>query len=372
MSVYRYVVRTGPCLASFLVCASAAMALPAQYELTGLGFFPGGTFSEAYSLNENDQVVGMAENPNGYPRAFVWDKVNGMQNLGTMGASQAWAYGINDQGQIVGSVRSGAKTTAFVYQEIGGVGFMSPLNLGIPSSDGSQARDINNNGMIVGDVYNPTEGTGYAYMYELSSGTVTNLGTLSDGDYAMAWAINDHDQVAGSSDTVIQGHIHAFRWEGGTMNDLGTLYGDYLTFGFGINDYGVVVGEARDSEFRQRAFRIEPGGSMENLGVIGEESDVSGAEAINNSGVIVGYSMDAAFAYEPGVGMIDLNTRLDPDLLADGWHLLWAYDINNKGHIVGKAMNPDGNIEAVLLTPEPASLLMVMLAGGLMLRRSRS
>jgi probable HAF family extracellular repeat protein len=65
-----------------------------------LGTF-GGSESWAYGLNDQGDVVGSADEPNGTYHAFVWDGAE-MVDLGTLGGYYSLAYGINDQGIIVG------------------------------------------------------------------------------------------------------------------------------------------------------------------------------------------------------------------------------------------------------------------------------
>jgi probable HAF family extracellular repeat protein len=88
------------------------------------------------------------------------------------------------------------------------------------------------------------------------------------------------------------------------------------------------------------------------------------ALAINNNGQIVGnaeINADGdyhACLFDPtGNGNnIDLNTLINP---ASGWILKEALCINNNGWIVGEGINPDGYIRAYLLTPEPASAILI-------------
>ncbi len=47
--------------------------------------------------------------------------------------------------------------------------------------------------------------------------------------------------------------------------------------------------------------------------------------------------------------MTDLNELIPKD---SGWEVTGSYDINNKGQIVGKAINPAGQEHAFLLTPK--------------------
>jgi hypothetical protein len=65
---------------------------------------------------------------------------------------------------------------------------------------------------------------------------------------------------------------------------------------------------------------------------------------------------------------INLNALIDPD---SGLILKCAYSINNHGWIVGSGINPDGLSHAFLLTPEPATILLLGF-GGLLLKKRRS
>ena len=75
-----------------------------------------------------------------------------MQDLGTLGGSSSFAYGVNDEGQVVGSsnVLAPDGAHAFVYRD----GTMRDLNdLADAAATGwvlSSARAINRSGQIVG------------------------------------------------------------------------------------------------------------------------------------------------------------------------------------------------------------------------------
>src|SRR5205807_414663 len=66
----------------------------------------GGKLSTAYGINAAGQVVGGAETASGVPHAFLWDAVNGMKDLGTLGGNSSAAYGINAAGQVVGEANT--------------------------------------------------------------------------------------------------------------------------------------------------------------------------------------------------------------------------------------------------------------------------
>jgi hypothetical protein len=61
-----------------------------------------------------------------------------------------------------------------------------------------------------------------------------------------------------------------------------------------------------------------------------------------------------------GGNNIDLNTLIDP---SSGWKLTYAESINNNGWIVGTGTNPDGYSRAYLLLPEPATFILLGMAG---------
>ena len=79
------------------------------------------------------------------------------------------------------------------------------------------------------------------------------------------------------------------------------------------------------------------------------------ARAINEEGQIVGYAnlpndMWHAFITD-GSGLVDLNTVLDAS--SAGWNIEYAFDINDRGQIVGRGWSPSGEMRGVLLTPVP-------------------
>lgn len=111
----------------------------------------GGNYSSANSLNNNSQIVGVAEVQPGLPHAFLYE--NGkMQDITTLPqASYSDANCINNYGVVVGSVDTVASSlVAFVYRN----GQMVNLNTQIPSSSGWRlisAVGINDAGFIVGN-----------------------------------------------------------------------------------------------------------------------------------------------------------------------------------------------------------------------------
>ena len=267
--------------------------------MTDLGTLPGGSSSEAYGINNNGQVVGWSYTSSGATHAFVYSG-GAMTNLGTLaGCSSSAAYGINDNGQVVGS-SSGGTTNAFLYS--GG----QMTNLGhLPVSPpqwpifmpviGAAAYGINNNGQVVGWSY---AASGYQHAFLYSSGTMTDLGTPSGYVASFASGINNNGQVVGCSYTgsmMSRNPYVAFLYSGGVWTDLGALPGYSQSFASGINSNGQVVGYLYTmSLFGSASYDafLYSGGTMVDLNTLIPANsgwDLEYASAINDNGQICGY-----------------------------------------------------------------------------------
>jgi probable HAF family extracellular repeat protein len=226
---------------------------------------------------------------------------------------------------------------------------------------------INESGQVVGT--SMAGGVPRAMLWSLSE-AAQDLGTLG-GTSSWAYAINESGQVVGASLTST-GSRHAFLWTPGQgMQDLGTLPGGTSSTARGINDLGQVVGESKvprpqpdPREPETQAFLWTPGQGMHDLGALGPSLNSSIAFDINNAGHVVGraFSSDRlilpptdpeyfsrAFLWAPGQGMQDLGD------LGGGYSV--AYAINDAGQVVGRSwlsvIVPDYGVlyKAFLWTP---------------------
>ncbi len=307
----------------------------AKGVMTDLGTL-GGPNSLAYEgPDEALEATGLAEtstpDPNGEDfcgygdnlicLAFSWQ--NGvMTPLDTLGGNNAQASGINNRGQIAGYAENSTpdpNCPAPQVLQFKPVLWTEGQTRVLPTYPGDQEGGvfwINNKGEMVGasgacSAYDPRYGLPLAPKHVLlwrNGGSVpVNLGSLGGKFNNAAFAINDNEQVVGTSDLPGDQYQHAFLWQNGAMSDLGTLPGDIISVGCGINNRGQVTGVSADS-----------GGSLR------------------------------AYLWQDGV-MTDLNTLIPPN---SPLYLLHAFSINSAGEIVGFAYNTQtGNVDAYLAIP---------------------
>jgi probable HAF family extracellular repeat protein len=133
-----------------------------------LPVLPGCTGGAALAINNNNQVVGYCNKPNGSTAlylAFIWDPVAGVTAIGDLGGNFALALDINDHGQVVGvGLPKGGKVGhAFLWQN----GTLSDLNTLAAAGTArtlQRADGINNDGRIVGTMILNATGEDYGFL----------------------------------------------------------------------------------------------------------------------------------------------------------------------------------------------------------------
>ncbi len=128
-------------------CESVAWWWTTETGMIEIGDLPGGpTWSEAYDINNLDEIVGRSLIEPASTRAFLWTPEGGMISLGTLPGGTSEAHGINDASWVVGE--SAGK--AFLWRP--GEGMMplgGPDGVAGPDVNGV-ANDINEVGQVTG------------------------------------------------------------------------------------------------------------------------------------------------------------------------------------------------------------------------------
>jgi probable HAF family extracellular repeat protein len=294
-------------------------------RIFNLGTF-GGTNSLSGDVNSRGLVVGAAENKDPDPfdfggivggllsptawHAFLWREGTRLQDLGTLGGPDSFAFFVNER------------------DEIGGISFTN-------------------------SVVNPSTGVPTLAPFFWKNGKMKNIGSLG-GSFGTMQFLNERSQMVGGSTLPGDFEVHAYVWAPGKgMKDLGTLGGTFSVSDW-INNKGVIVGGSttlNDEAFIATRWR---NGAIENLGTAGGNS-CSSAFQINERGEIAGQSFDCegtgvahATLWEPTGPAIDLNTFLPPD---SNLQLNETHFVNDRGELVVVGILPDGNPHIVVMVP---------------------
>lgn len=343
---------------SNILLATHTLAAPI---ITNLGVMPGGTWSEAWTVNGDGSVVaGWGSSFGGMWRAFRWTRAEGMHDLGSPpGVSiEIMARGISANGRtVVGTVandttgRRGFRWTAITGMQV--------LGTFPGESTSSWAYGVSTDGSMVAGVSNGIPAPhSYACRWN-AGGFIQSLGTLPDHWNSIAYAMSADGSAVSGQSSYQGGPGRAFRWTTtGGMENLGVLgLGEHGSAAYGISaDGNAVVGFASLAT-RALAFRWTPETGMQNLGLPPNGVD-SYAWSVSGDGSVVvgkadgyGYGSGNAVMWTAELGMVDLNAYL-PSVGVDltGWELYDARAVSADGYsITGQGMF-NGQVRAWLVS----------------------
>jgi len=164
-------------------------------------------------INDQGQAVGSSGScTNIATHAVLWENDAAFQ-LADLGPTGDDAYAINDHGQIVGYVTSPDRTTIFpVVWQNGAHGGVTSIPI-LPGDGAAFATGINNRGQVVGSTFN-SQGWSHGFIWQ--DGVVADLNSLIPGDSNLfiiaASNINERGQISGMAQVMSgpdEGKIHA-------------------------------------------------------------------------------------------------------------------------------------------------------------------
>ena len=273
----------------------------ATQTMRDLGVLPGTNDSNGYNVNSNGEVVGKSGGCNSDYSvceffAFYWSAATGMipinsiSNAGYNGANVV----INDVGSVGGVDAYGS---IYRWTLAGGI-----QNLGQACTDQSFVTAINARGDIIGDSGNPgfPGASACSFFAPGSSNTLTLL--YSPGTSSPPTNLG-YTENQGEVNIQVKG-----------INDTGVVVGTYFDYGVIYYGYAIPLGGFYSATLHNsHAFQWTLSGGFVDLGSLGALQDPyqlnvvrtnSSANAISNSGVIVGNSnlssgINAGFVYNP-------------------------------------------------------------------------
>ncbi len=329
------------------------------YDIVDIGTLGHEESSIPTGINNLGQVVGISTDRKGLTTAFYW--IDGkIKRVPGLRRKHSVATGINDSGQVVGyNLDDKGPFRTYIYS------IDKDNAIEIPTPDGNVlvlASSINNSGLVVGRVATSHHGSGdnsvneFAFKYKddtiidlQSALNLRKFGSVRSD----AISVNNNGRVVGHLYTSTHiGYSRGFFYdEGADPIDIGTL-GGHLTIVSSINDSDKVAGYSQTLNGDLRAFVWDRTNGMQTINPFPDGTQ-SLAYDINNRGQIVGASDSTvkrlrAFIYTDG-RLQDLNSLIPPN---SGWELVTARAINDKGQIVGEGVI-DGERHAYLLNPKP-------------------
>jgi probable HAF family extracellular repeat protein len=364
-----------------MAAGHSAHSMP-RYTFTDLGTL-GGTFSLAYGINNGGQIAGFSTLAgDAVEHSSVWEFGRTI-DLGTLGGPDSQSFtGLNEFGAVPGvaelaspdpngedfcGIGTHLTCLGFLWRK----GTMTPL--GTFGGNNSGAAMVNDLGVVAGyaetdvpDADCPPPQTLHYQPAIWKGSHIKSLPVYPGDTEGAAFWINNWGEVVGASGVCASFDPryavpirpdHALLWRSGHTIDLGNLGGQYNNSAFAINDLSEIVGasdiagDTPDAGF-QHAF-LWRHGRMTDLGTLPGDQQ-SAAVAINRRGQVTGVSVDGegnitGFLWQRG-RMYDLN-----DLIPTGspYYVLHGFGINDRGQIVGFAVNTDtGEVHGFLANPD--------------------
>ena len=265
---------------------------------------------QAWDMNEGGNVVGWLETSTRVSHPFLYSGGSVTELAIPAGFAGSRALRLNNAGTIVGAsfAPSAPQPTVWIKGEA--------MHFVLPLGPAGEARDVNCAEQVVGWMGLSTVLSASAFLLDLPTGRVTDLGHLPNGT-GVATGINESAEVVGwgvmpDPESRTGNTTRAIRWCGGRMDVLDPLPGFKRSAASDVNAQGEVVGSC--------------------------------IETVQSA------SQQEAFVWRDGV-MSAINDLIPPEL---GVSVQIAFAIDDEGRITGQARDWRGDVIAVRLTPVPS------------------
>jgi len=352
-----------------IVAAVFSTSVNADYKFIDLHSSTSYPYSEAFAINDLNQVVGqewVRTERGAWQTAALWDAESGSKTylIAPKAGLTTIAKDINNKGDIViyANEQLNQNVFGYLYRD----GSLSHLSLPPGLLKSVLNLNLNESGSFIGDTARYTT----TLWSNASNPVVFNIGAIS---------INDKNQMVGKTGSGLD--TSAALFYGDHTIDIGKGY-SWIKYAeaVDINDNGLVVAYGFGESGGYKSFIWENGETRPLQG------GKSIAHSLNDHGIVVGEQFVGLEAGEnfhlstraviwDGYHQYQLNDFLDQETKDAGWILITANDINNNGWVVGEAFNIlNGSIHAYALStdemlspiPEPSTYLMLLAGLGLL------
>lgn len=311
-----------------LLCPQAA-STTARYDVIDLGALPGDVAATPYSISTDGRIGGLSVSSSGDLHGFFWQNGSMFGLAPRAGDKWSWVKAVNAAGSAVGiSLPDSSNAFPVLWQNGTVTQLETPTGL-----QGGQATALNDSGdYIVNQAI-------------FRKGTLTAFSGFTPSTEAAA--LNGAGQVAGYVDS------NAAIWLDGSITTVGVLPGYDYARGAVISEGGTLVGTAANASDNLPVGFMYKNGTFTKIAPLAGD-DIVLPHGVNDSGIAVGSSSKGfvtvrGFLFQNGVTQ-PLDSLIGTT--TSGWQILQAYGINNKGQIIGLAIDKNAVNHGVLLQPK--------------------
>jgi len=321
-------------MAAIAAAMTTAAAAAPLYRIQKLDRPDGIEPEHATAISSTGIIVGYGRTPDEASLAPYIRKRHKTLPLEQPGVlTRVWS--VNARGEVAGE----SDGHAFRWDAAGHAIDMDALASckGEPGSKTSRATSINDAGTVTLVAQCRVAGVWQEKGFVVHGHQATELPDFGD-HRSYASAVNNHDQVAGSSVLAANADGYTFRralrWQDGDTTDLGTG-GGCCSHATAINDLGHVTLNSDDETSHERLY-VSDGHTLHKLFNCNKRYPLVAA-AINNHDVVIANTDGTGVGYLFEQGHCHQFTDLMDDS-GEGWSMMTLHGINDDGVVVGEGV----------------------------------